>query len=266
MTGDLLGGGDWRPCRRLQSGGPSAATTDAAGRHSAAGARRRSRPRRFHSSDRSDLRRGENCLPARHIPPSGRDRADRRPRRHVQRRWRQRADDRSGGHIQQSICVESPIYSMDKTQRPHNAVLSFNSVTAVENYYGATSSEASLAKEFFAANYGDTSATMLFTRFGLGQRPHLLGANISNLTLNQLQSINGSLALTFDGYTYSGHDQSLGRHEFLDAAGKIRAALNRNLQVAAVTAGSSITPESVSFTGYAQWSTSLRHVGLVRQH
>ena len=29
-------------------------------------------------------------------------------------------------------------------------------------------------------------ATMLFTRFGLGQRPHLLGANISNLTLVQV--------------------------------------------------------------------------------
>ncbi len=69
-----------------------------------------------------------------------------------------------------------------KNTTPDNAVLSFNSVAAVENYYGATSSEASLAKEFFAG-YGDTSATMLFTRMGIRQRPHLLGANISNLTL-----------------------------------------------------------------------------------
>ena len=48
---------------------------------------------------------------------------------------------------------------------PENAVLSFNSATAVANYYGATSSEASLANEFFAG-YADTSATMLFTRYG----------------------------------------------------------------------------------------------------
>ena len=48
---------------------------------------------------------------------------------------------------------------------PATAVLSFNSATAVANYYGATSSEASLANEFFAG-YGDTSATMLFTRYG----------------------------------------------------------------------------------------------------
>ncbi len=48
---------------------------------------------------------------------------------------------------------------------PDNAVLSFNSATAVANYYGATSREASLANEFFAG-YAGTSATMLFTRYG----------------------------------------------------------------------------------------------------
>jgi hypothetical protein len=37
---------------------------------------------------------------------------------------------------------------------------------------------------------------------------------------------------------------------FLDAAGRIRAALNSSLQVAAVTAGNSITPEKTVFTGY----------------
>ena len=80
-------------------------------------------------------------------------------------------------------------------------------------------SEASLAKEFFAG-YGGTSATMLFTRYGLGQRPHLLGANISNLTLTQLQSINGSLAITFDGYTYSGTSIFRGVTSFLDGRGQ----------------------------------------------
>jgi Protein of unknown function (DUF3383) len=79
---------------------------------------------------------------------------------------------------------------------PANTVLSFNNATAVANYYGAESKEAALANEFFA-DYGSTSATMLFTRYGAERRPHLLGANISNLTLNQLQSISGSLAITF---------------------------------------------------------------------
>ena len=78
--------------------------------------------------------------------------------------------------------------------------------------------EATLANEFFAG-YGGTSATMLFTRLGLRQRPHLLGANISNLTLSQLQSINGSLAITFQGYTYSGRSISRASQSFSDAAG-----------------------------------------------
>ena len=142
------------------------------------------------------------------------------------------------------------LFIESKKTTPANVVLSFHSVTAVENYYGAASSEASLAKEFFAANYADTSATMLFTRIGLGQRPHLLGANLSSLTLAQLQSINGSIALTFDGYTYSGHINLSGVTSLLNVAGRISAAFNHNLQVAAVTAGSSISPESVSFTGY----------------
>ena len=117
---DLLSGGECRSCRRLQSG-----RRERGDDRSSWPAQRRWRqradargPGRAHSSDRSDLRCGKDCLPARHIPPSGRDRADLRPGRHVQRRRRQRADDRSGRHVQQSICVKSPVYTIDKTQRP----------------------------------------------------------------------------------------------------------------------------------------------------
>src|SRR5580658_9924682 len=139
---------------------------------------------------------------------------------------------------------------LDATQiTPANAVLSFSSVTAVANYYGATSREDREAKEFFA-DYAGTSATMLFTRVGLGQRPHLLGANISNLTLAQLQGINGSVALTFDGYIYSGYVNLSRTASFKAAARAIQLALNSNLQIAAVTTGDSIASESVSFTGY----------------
>jgi hypothetical protein len=132
---------------------------------------------------------------------------------------------------------------------PDNVVLSFNSAVAVENYYGVKSPEATLAKEFFAG-YAGTSATLSFTRFANGQRPHLLGANISSLTISELQSISGTLTLTFDGFTYSGDVDLSGVTSFSEAALDIRHALNRKLQTAAVTTGSSITPESVSFTGY----------------
>ena len=102
---------------------------------------------------------------------------------------------------------------------PATVVLPFHSVTAVENYYGVTSSDATLANEFFS-DYAGTSATLSFTRVGLGQRPHLLGANISNLTLAQLQGINGSVALTFDGYIYSGYVNLSGVTSISDAGGQ----------------------------------------------
>ena len=82
-------------------------------------------------------------------------------------------------------------------------VLSFNSATAVANYYGATSQEATLATDFFAG-YTGSSANMLFTRYPiLPARAHLYGSNVSGLTLPQLQAINGSLSLTSEGYDLS---------------------------------------------------------------
>ena len=143
---------------------------------------------------------------------------------------------------------------------PANVVLSFNSITAVANYYGATSIEASLAEEFFGANYAGT-ATLMFTRFGLGQRPHLLGANISNLNL---QSINGSLGITFDGYAYSGHVNLSGITSFVNAASKIR----ERAQFQFASRGRDdrkFDRAGIGFVhGICQERTALRHVGLVR--
>ena len=131
---------------------------------------------------------------------------------------------------------------------PTSSVLSFQSATAVANYFGVTSQEASLANEYFADANG-APATMLISRYGYGgARPHLFGANVINLTLNQLQSINGSLSIAFDGYTYSG-SINLSGESFSGAASAIQTALNQNRPVAATTTGSSIAPVSVSFTG-----------------
>ena len=73
---------------------------------------------------------------------------------------------------------------------PFNTVLSFNSVTKVENYFGVSSLEAKLAKEFFSG-YSGTSAHMLFDRMPLGGgRARIFGANIhGKTTLAELQAI-----------------------------------------------------------------------------
>ena len=118
----------------------------------------------------------------------------------------------------------------------------------MENYYGATSDEAALASQFFAT-YG-SSAKMLVTRFPLGgNRAHLYGGkSVSELTLQQLQEINGILKVTSQGYNYSANINLADVTSFTEAATDIQAALNENLPVAAVTTGDSIKPVSVGFT------------------
>ena len=90
---------------------------------------------------------------------------------------------------------------------------------------------------------------MMFTRIGIGRRPHLIGANVSDLTLNQLQSIHGSINITLQGWTYSGQINLSGVNGFKEAAADIQTALDTTLPTAAATTGDSITPETVSFTG-----------------
>jgi hypothetical protein len=148
----------------------------------------------------------------------------------------------------------SSLYALDRlfldttSVTPGNEVLSFNSLSAVANYYGDTSVEAGLAVDFFAG-YG-TSATMLFVRDPIGgNRAHLYGANVSDLTLAQLQAISGQLSITSQGYLFTGSINLSGVKSFTAAATAIQAALNQNLPVAAVTTGDSIAPVSVSFTG-----------------
>jgi hypothetical protein len=132
---------------------------------------------------------------------------------------------------------------------PANSVLSFDSLIGVENYYGVKSRETALAKTFFSQHYDDTTATLMFTREDFGQRPHLLGANISNLSLADLQAINDDISVTFNNVVYSGNVNLSSASSFVDAADKIRTALNTNLPVLAQAKNCSITAQTTNFTG-----------------
>jgi hypothetical protein len=141
------------------------------------------------------------------------------------------------------------LFLLTSNDVPVGAVLSFSSLTAVQNYFGATSGEATLASDFFAG-YAGTSATMLFTRYPYdGGRSRVFSGNLANLTLSQLQSINGSLSLNLNGNNYAGSLNLSNVQSFSAAATAILNALNSNLAVLATTTGDSIAPESVSFTG-----------------
>jgi hypothetical protein len=149
-------------------------------------------------------------------------------------------------HAQQAL---DRLFLDANNRTPLYQVLSFGSETAVANFYGARSLEASLAAQFFAG-YSGSSAHMLFARFPVGSaRAHLYGSNIRDLPLKRLRAITGSLSITSQGYKYSASLNLSGVTSFQEAATAIEAALNQSLPVVAVTTGSSIAPASASFTG-----------------
>ena len=135
-----------------------------------------------------------------------------------------------------------------KNNTPSGSVLSFNSVTAVENYYGVGSEEATLATKFFTG-YAGTSATFEVTRQPGSRRPHLLSANLAHDTMAELDAINGTLDITFNGNPYDANINLAGVTSFLAAAHTIQVQVNAHLSVLAATTASSITPETTSFTG-----------------
>ena len=106
---------------------------------------------------------------------------------------------------------------------PLNEVLSFNSATAVENFFGVGSDEAALATDFFAG-YNGSSANMLFVRTPLGgARARIYGANISGLTLPQLQAIHGTLNLTSGGYNFRASVNLATATSFANAASLVQS-------------------------------------------
>jgi hypothetical protein len=138
---------------------------------------------------------------------------------------------------------------LDPDQIPFNDVLSFNSETAVENYFGLGSREASLASDFFAGYTGD-SANMLFARFVPGGgRARIYGGNLSGLSQAQLQAINGTLSLTSEGYKFNASVNLASATSLASAAYRIQTALNAVQPTVATITGSSIAPGSASFTG-----------------
>src|SRR5271166_1651944 len=146
------------------------------------------------------------------------------------------------------------LFLAQSQHQPTGIILSFNSATAVDNYYGVGTEEARLASEFFSG-YTGSSAYMLFTRLPvLSARAHIFGANVSSLPLKTLQAINDTLSITSQGYAYSANINlsgvtGSGVTAFKDAAAVIQTAFNQHLPTAAVTTGSSIKPVSVAFTG-----------------
>jgi hypothetical protein len=139
---------------------------------------------------------------------------------------------------------------------PEGMALAFHSVQEVQNYFGVGSTEDMESRTFFGPNdvYGLAGATLYVTRDPLGQRPHILGANLYNDTLAQLQAIQGSLSVEFDGFQYSAPSIDLSGvsgpmdNAINEAAKIVQADLNQHRQTAAVITGH-IVSHTVTFEG-----------------
>lgn len=125
------------------------------------------------------------------------------------------------------------------TRAPIGSVLSFASTALVQDFFGGTSHEASIAGTYFAGF--DTSnvkpAAILFAQYPLDDvGAYLRGGNISGLTLTQLQALSGPLSVTIDSVVKSGTVALSGATSFTNAADIIADTLSiEGAQVAAFT-------------------------------
>lgn len=116
----------------------------------------------------------------------------------------------------------------DSTRVPLGQVLRFASAADVASYFGALSTEATLASTYFAGF--DTStikpAALLFSQFNTAAvAAYLRGGSLSSLTLSQLQALSGTLTVTTNGTAKtSGTINLSAATSFSDAAATIQAA------------------------------------------
>lgn len=116
----------------------------------------------------------------------------------------------------------------DNEQIPTNTKLAFASATDVTAYFGALSTEATLAAIYFAG-YDNSSikpASLLFWRYATANvAGYVRGGSVADLTLTQLQALTGTLIITVGGTEYTSASIDLsGASSFSNAATIIEAA------------------------------------------
>ena len=111
---------------------------------------------------------------------------------------------------------------------PYNTILTFSNAAAVQAYFGASSTEASIANVYFAGFTGCTKlpGTLYFTRYPeTAIASWLMGGSLANMTLGTLQALTGTLSITVNGVVKtSGTINLSGATSFSNAATIIQAA------------------------------------------
>jgi hypothetical protein len=117
------------------------------------------------------------------------------------------------------------------TRIPNGYVLQFPNETAVADYFGANSIEASLATVYFLGYVNSLAlpGVLFFWRYNeTAQSAWLRGGQLTGMTLTELQAINGTLSVTVDSVVYSGTINLSAATSFTNAASIIAATLGLN--------------------------------------
>jgi hypothetical protein len=124
----------------------------------------------------------------------------------------------------------------------------FTSSTAVCNRFG-TGPICSAAQNFFAGTSGFAcTPTMVVIRFcALGCRPHYHSGNLASATF---ATGGGAVNVTLNGVTFQTSSISITGSSTPSSLGSaLKSAINGSLPTVAATTGSTLTPESATFTG-----------------
>lgn len=127
------------------------------------------------------------------------------------------------------------------TQAPVGSVLSFADAPSVGDYFGASSVEKTVADTYFSGFDGKPKipGSLLFTQYNeTAVAAYLRGADISAMTLAELQALSGSLNIVVDGYARNASSVVLSAAtSFSSGAGIIETALNAAIATIATLTG-----------------------------
>lgn len=94
------------------------------------------------------------------------------------------------------------LFLTENTRVPIGTVMSFASVAAVSNFFGASSPKVQTAAIYFGGYVGSLTSpgAMLFAQYPIAPvSAYLRGGNLGSLTLTQLQAFNAQLGVVIDG-------------------------------------------------------------------
>ena len=131
------------------------------------------------------------------------------------------------------------IFVDEDTSIPIGTAQGFLSLTAVQNWYGATSNQATLAAVYFGGFNGcqQLPGKLYFTQYNTAAvAGYMRGGSVSALTLSQLQALSGTISISIDGTAHTSANINLATAtSFSNAAALIQTGLQNGTPTTTAT-------------------------------